>query len=151
MLIRVSHYTFSVSSPYQAGQVMTQAEAQVLNSARAESLRDSIGKKIRDLGGKGLLSAEQLYQLQLQLDELDSKFVLAPRASNRQDGSLQQEIRRVAEEQVWGDAKAGTLSPEALAGRILDAAKDPKVQAEARARLAERLRIVQAGVEDLLG
>lgn len=157
MQIRIKQYTFSVSEPYTEGTVLTRGEAQALNALRAENIQDGTRRAVNEalavVPPGGLLSPAELARLQ----EVITKFDLAYQfrevhQAKARRGVLEAEVRRVAEEIVESQMRADgiELGEEALELAISETERTPRVQEEARRRVAERQAIAARGLEELL-
>ena len=153
--IRIRQYSFDITDRYSAGHTCTPGEAQALNRLRAENIRNNMAPAVaeaadttpdRQLSGPGLDSLRQ------RIARYDANYEFVEKHTPSRPGALETELLRVATEQVEADARA--LGKDLTVAQIVAMAKlmlgDPKVQAEARSRLAERQRIAQSALDDLL-
>ena len=150
MQIRLKSYSFQLSAPYSAGTVLTAAEAQALNSLRAENISNAMRKladrQIALLAEGQLLSDQQLAELQRQISAYDAKYqFISKHEPTSKRGALDNMIREVAQEEVLGLEIESDESEQ----QIESLSALPRIQAEARKRLAERQQIV-GKVEELL-
>jgi hypothetical protein len=80
--INLSQYQFKLSDPYQAGDTMTELEANVLNYHRGDLIRKIVIKWINDaeeIARNGIIPLAYLDELVLQIIQLDSQYVLSKR------------------------------------------------------------------------
>lgn len=157
LTIRIKQYSFTLSSPFTEGSVLTKAEAQALNALRAENIRNNTSKRVEQELAKlppgELLSPAQLESLQGVIAQYDRnyKFPLRHVARPRK-GELEEMAEDVARERVEQQCRQQgvTLAEPELTARVAEFAALPVVQEEARRRLRERTTVAAASLEELL-
>ena len=160
MHFSISHYSFELSEPYEAGGVLTLGEAQALNALRAENIREMVRRSFAGYiaqhgDAEGLLSPEGILDFQREVETIDSLYqfkarVTKPRPRN---GTLEAEIRLVAEEAVGSLVRARglDLSPSMFDAQVRGFSVREDIQAEARRRLSARLKATRESIDDILG
>ena len=152
--ITVQGIVVSVSAPYAAGHVITEAEAKALNQVRAENIANNVRKAISDMieaaGGKDALTDEQKAQAQALVAEKDAGYVfsMASVGGGREPvDPLAKECRAVA--RAWLTAKlkekgltqksyAEANGEDAFASKVAELAEHPEIVKVAKKNLATR-------------
>jgi hypothetical protein len=152
MQFSIKQITFSLPDRYAEGAAMGREEASVLNSVRGEQIRKALARRFPE--GRLPDAAEEL-ELRDLAKELGERHELSLREPKTgiKAGTLEAEIEVVAGEQVeaFANATGRRLGVAEFARELEEVKTLPAVVEEARRRLAERLRVVSAGVEELLG
>jgi hypothetical protein len=143
--LNLNGYQFTISDPYAPGHPLTPEEAQALNALRAENIRNNFAKRhvagAIEAASGALLSLPQLRALQVQLDEYASTYSFGARKPNPRLGLIEAQALEIAR----GTAEQGASEED-----ILALASTEPVLAEARARVAERKRVTNGALEELL-
>lgn len=152
MQIRLGPYSFSLSTPYRAGQVMGEAEAQELNRRRAENLKKAVAALLPP-SGEALLSPDELEVLRQRVRQLDDSyaFALRPLRHEAPPGTIEAEARALARDRVEAEQRRQqvALSRTQFEELVRSTSGLAEVQSEARRRLAAQLGVASVALEDL--
>ncbi len=157
MQIRIRHYVFNLSEPYQPGTVLTAGEAQALNGLRAENIRNNVARAILDevaaLASGEMLPPETLQALQLVIDQYAAgyQFILRHEPRTR-PGLIDREARELATDRVIEERRR---TGEPTEGASVEAeiellTRTSTIQDLARRRIAQRQAIAASAMEELL-
>lgn len=157
MQIRIKSYTFHLSTPYQAGTVITKGEAQALNNLRVENIQNNLRKLVTDacagLAQDELLSPQTLAEIQAKFTEYDSKYQFAEKIGLKARlGEIEEEAREVARERVEASFRHdGSALPaeDIVELMVIDQAELPNIKEEARMRVSARRRVFSEGLDSL--
>lgn len=158
MKIRTSGYTFVISEPFQAGTIITAAEAKALNDLRAENIQNNTRRLVQQasagLSQGQLLAQEVLDQIQTRITEYDLGYSFEQKAASARNrlGDIEAEARDIAREQVeeaMRQAGAGAPDEPEFQRLIAETAALPQIIAAARDRVAAKRRAVSGVLEDL--
>ena len=140
-------HEWSVSAPYHAGSVLTEAEATALNELRRENIRKMFMKR-KEWGGSGSGSVDQSL-LAATLASLDTNYTfgLAKGKPSGKLSPLELEIKELA----WAEAEVLAKPGQDIDLLAQALAEEAWLQAKARQRLAQRHGIGERVMQDLLG
>jgi hypothetical protein len=152
--ITVQGIIVTVSAPYLAGHVVTEAEAKALNQVRAENIGNNVRKAIQDLieaaGGKDNLSDEDREEAQAIVAAKDDayQFTLASVGGGREPADpLGKECRAVAKAWLSGKLKEKGITQkqyaeqhgeDAFMSKVAEFADHPEIVAVAKKNLETR-------------
>lgn len=152
--ITVQGIVVSVAAPYQAGHVVTEAEAKALNQVRAENIGNNVRKAIQELidaaGGKEAITEETKAQAQALVAEKDAnyEFTLASVGGGREPvDPLTKECRAVAKAFLMGKLKeagytlksyAEKNGEDAFQSKVVELSEHPEIVKVAKKNLATR-------------
>lgn len=155
--VRIKGYTFQLSTPYQAGTVLTDVEAKALNGLRVENicnnLREEVNKAIAKLPEGQLLSSASLEELQLRLTDYDRAYQFTDKGLPKVKRSvLEVEARAVALERVGANSRAlGIEYSQAETDALVEEfCQLPAVKEEARVRASAKSAALTDSLESLL-
>ena len=152
--ITVQGIVVSVSAPYVAGHVISEAEAKALNQVRAENVANNVRKAITEMietaGGKDAISEETKAAAQALVAEKDAayQFTMASVGGGREPvDPLAKECRAVA--RAWLSAKlkekgltqksyAEAHGEDAFAAKVAELADHPEIVKVAKKNLSTR-------------
>jgi len=145
----------TISTPYEAGQTITEAEAKALNQTRAENIANNFRARIK--GAKeGAEGAESLEKVLADLSTYDGSYTFSLAAAGGSRSSLtplEKETRRVAKNWLLAKLKGmgKTLksyteekSADAVESKILEIAATEGIIAEAKKNLANAAKSADA-------
>lgn len=145
--ITVQGVKVTISQPYAAGAVITEAEAKALNQVRAENIGNNKRKEITDLTGT---DEEIAAAAQALISAYDAEYVfnLASVGGGRAPTDpVEKEARRIAREFIAGKLKENGITQKAYLAangedaiklKIAELAEDPEVIKAAKAAIKER-------------
>lgn len=158
--ITISGVICSVSTPYEEGHTITQAEAAALNQTRSENIRNNLAAKIKKvLDGVEAKEATkpQLEEIGKLVSEYDAEYVftLASVGGGRRTlDPFERMCHKIARDAIVAQlAKAGRkvkdVDKDALNAIVAETAQKPEVIKLAKKRLkeAEELASITADVE----
>lgn len=152
MQIRLGPYSFSISTPYRAGQPLGEPEAQELNRRRAENIRKAIATFL-PRPSEPLLAPEALEAVQERVRQLDDSYVFAlrPLRDEASPGTIEAEAHALARDRVDSKLRQEqvAVSRTQYAEMVARVVGLDEVQAEARRRLAAQLGVASVALEDL--
>lgn len=146
-VISIAGVEVEVSAPYEAGHVLTEAEAKSLNQTRAENIGNNFRKAIK-AAQEGVEGAEPLTAVLTKLAEYDKSYEFTIGSSGGSRATLpplEKEARRIAKNWIAGKLKeAGKTfktyveenGKEYAEGKIIEVAAADAVQAQAKKNLA---------------
>ena len=156
LTFQIRQYEFQLSEPFSEGHRLSTSEAWALNRLRAENIRNNVAKLVReaqDHEQSVLLPEPVLAKIRAQIAEYDQTYQFSPpKTRNSKNGTLEQEIRIVAEE--LAEQQARRLSREndqhLISQLTSDYLNDPSVAEAARRRIVARSQIASESLESLL-
>ena len=141
--ITIAGKVFSVSLPYSAGHVLTDAEARALNQTRCENIRNNLASAIKKMSEGGKSDAE----MAAEVSKLDSTYVFSIReAQARVVDPLEKECIAIARAELnkriqKEGGKVKDYDKEAYAAKIAKWAQHPSIVKAAKASIAARAKI----------
>ena len=149
MKIRMKGYTFNLSEPFQAGTVISKAEAQALNALRSENIQNNlrvlVDRAAAELPENTLLSTETLAELQAKLTEYDHKYQFVERHQSRgRVGDIEAEAAQIARERVMAEMALAEVEWEEpqIAAQVAQYEGLPAVIEEARQRVQAKRSVL---------
>jgi hypothetical protein len=152
--ITIAGLLVPVAQPYVEGAVMTAAEAKALNQTRAENVRNNMAAAVKKLGvegkdaeGKTIMiydeAATTAALAEVATYDAEYTFAIGGGGPARVTDPFERECRSIAREQVTIKIKAAgkkvkDYASEAIEAKVTEWAANPKVQALAKKRIAER-------------
>jgi len=145
----------TISTPYEAGQTITEAEAKALNQTRAENIANNFRARIK-AAKEGAEGAESLDKVLSDLTTYDGSYTFSLAAAGGSRSSLtplEKETRRVAKNWLLAKLKGmgKTLksyteekSADAVESKILEIAATEGIIAEAKKNLANAAKSADA-------
>ena len=145
----------TISTPYEAGQTITEAEAKALNQTRAENIANNFRARIK-AAKEGAEGAESLDKVLSDLSTYDGSYTFSLAAAGGSRSSLtplEKETRRVAKNWLLAKLKGmgKTLksyteekSADAVESKILEIAATEGIIAEAKKNLANAAKSADA-------
>lgn len=112
----INGLNFEINQPYEAGHVVTEAEARALNQTRSENIGNNVRAKIKEMLDEGKAESE----IAAYVSEVDGKyeFTLANVAASRKLDPYEREARVIARELLKNHlANSGrklTVAPEGV-------------------------------------
>lgn len=148
--ITIAGALFTVTQPYAAGHVITEAEANALNQTRSENIRNNCAKAIKE--GKfpeGLDAAGYVAQY-------DANYVFNLASAGgavRVTDPLEKEARRIAREELTArikqkGGKVKDVDKDAFESKVAEWAANPKVIDMAKKNLKARKELALSLGED---
>jgi hypothetical protein len=140
--IVIQHYQFPIKDPFEAGHVLTEAEASVLNWYRAGLIQKTTQRWVLEAinGSPDILSIQTLDELAARIKEFDARYELSPRKAPRKS-ILEYNLDLVANGILL---RSGEFEPSEE--DIERVKKTPEVQARAR----DLIKSSTFSVEELL-
>lgn len=154
--IRISHYSFPLSSPFEPGHQLSEAEAAALNALRAENIRNLLSHHVRKaqqaLPEGKLLSEEALEELRSHCRRLDAEYRFGQRRSVPRQGTIEKEAQAISRGFAAAALRSRGEEPSeaAIEEEAKRLAESPAVLAEARRRVEESARVATAAIADLI-
>jgi len=153
--ITIQGVEVSVSSPYAAGHVVTDAEARALNQVRAENIGNNLRKQVKDMlaeEGADPATVKDLFQPIVTEYDASYEFTLASvgGGSTAKLSPVEKEARRIARELIGDKLKemgvtqkayAEENGEDALKIKIAEVAEMEAVLAKAAENLERRAKI----------
>ena len=158
--------SFSVSQPYEAGHVLTEAEAKALNQTRAENignnLRETVKEALAKRDGGDTSAMETLQELVAKYDSAYTFSMGGGGVSTRRLDPVEREAKAIATEIIkadlaakgrkWNQVPEGLTEEEWVAKR--DAVLEQQMAREdvlklAKKRVNERSKLTEGGLEAL--
>lgn len=146
---------FPVTQPYDAGHVLTEAEAKALNQVRKENLVNQFRSKVkahRD-GAEGALDADQL---QAEFAKIDSAYVftVANVSATAKYTPVEKEARSLAKEWIKGqlaatNRKLSDIDEDKLEAKIAEVAAMPDIVKLAEKNIRERDKLAKLELGEL--
>ena len=145
----------TISTPYEAGHTITEAEAKALNQTRAENIANNFRARIK-AAKEGAEGAESLDKVLSDLTTYDGSYTFSLAAAGGSRSSLtplEKETRRVAKNWLLAKLKGmgKTLksyteekSADAVESKILEIAATEGIIAEAKKNLANAAKSADA-------
>lgn len=160
--ITIAGQTFTVSQPYAAGHVVTEAEAKALNQVRSENIRNNMAAKVKaateGTAKEGEPTAANIVQYVADYDA-NYEFTLASvGGGKRSTDPVEVEAMRIARDQfaAWAVSKKTTvkalkekLGEEIVAEKIAMLAERPENVKEAKRRVDLRNKNADNALEGL--
>lgn len=155
ILLRIKRYDFSLTRRYHTGQRINDSEAYALNQMFAENIRNNTIhwiSKAEAQAPKGLLSTEQLAELQTKISEYASKYQFQVRHRTRSMSPIDVALEELALAQATAEGRQHGLGPSdpAVKLRYRQLLADPSLQLKARELVNERERVAQDTLSDLM-
>ena len=149
-----------VSTPYQPGHALTEAEAKALNQLRLENIRNNVAPKVKELkdGREATeLSQEELNKVTQIVQERDANYEFTMGGGGgggRTADPLEKELRSLAREIVSGKIrekgyKIKDVPKEKVESLMEQVMGNEDVQKMAQKRLKEKQKIADASAADL--
>ncbi len=152
MQIRIRSYSFNITEPFQAGTVISKAEAQALCDLRAENIQNNTRRWVAELTDSlapgQLLPQATLDALQARITEYDLQYQFGEKSSSRpRIGELEKVARQVARERL--EAAGAQPDLEGYEDLVDEQSKLPAVMEEARERVAATRKVLSEGLAGL--
>lgn len=156
--LTIAGEVFTVSAPYAAEHVCTEAEAKALNQVRAENVRNNMAKKVKDARGElEEIPAEAMAELVAAVSAYDKdyEFTLASVGGGRASLTpIEKESRKIAREQIvtalkGRNQKVGDIDKDKLAAAIIQRSEADDIVKLAKKRIAEQSKIAGDALEGL--
>jgi len=159
--ITIQNLNFEVSTPYEAGHVITDAEAKALNQTRLENIRNNMARFVKAAqteAGEGVeLSSETIASLQAKLVDYDTNYVfnLASVGGGRKlTDPVDVEAARIARTEITRQLRAAgrlvkEITPDVLANAIAQYAATPEVRKLAKENVKKRATTAQLDLSQL--
>lgn len=146
--ITIAGSQFEVSTPYEAGHQITEAEAKALNQVRSENIRNNMAKAVKES------TPEEAAQKVAEYDR-NYEFTLANAGGGaRSMDPIEREARSIAREAIKAAlAKKGEKikdkDPEVVEAKVAEVAAKPDVIKLAKKRVEDKKKAVDAAGVDL--
>lgn len=149
--VTIAGKTFNLRSPFEAGHVLTEGEAQQLNQTRRENVRNNMAKTVKEWEG----SFEDLVA---KVEAYDAEYTMEVRAAGEArtpSDPVTTEAKALARLAIKGalekanqkaDAKAINAAIDQL---LAHPEKGPKFRQVAEERVAERKRLAEQAMEQI--
>ncbi len=151
MQIRIRSYSFNITEPFQAGTVISKAEAQALCDLRAENIQNNTRRWVAELTDSlapgQLLPQATLDALQARITEYDLQYQFGEKNGRPRIGELEKVARQVARERLEAAGHPSDL--EGYEDLVDEQSKLPAVMEEARERVAATRKVLSEGLEGL--
>lgn len=157
--ITIQGVPFNVSQPYEAGHVVTEAEAKALNQTRSENVRNNMAKAVKDAKAEhgDTLNDDVLTSLSLAIAEYDKAYVftLASVGGGRKSRDpVEVEAAKIARAAIMGKLKelgkkVADVDKDALAAKIAEIAGSAKVIKAAKKAIADRNALAADALDNL--
>jgi hypothetical protein len=155
--ISIAGHKFQISAPYQAGHVVTEAEAKVLVQTRAENIGNNFRKRVKEAGD----NHETLKALAAEIAKYDAEYAFTSANAVRTPvDPVEAEAMRIAREYV--SAKIKALGNKSLKAYFLVEGNEDKYEAAvekvsllddtiklAKQRVANKKKVAELGSDDL--
>lgn len=149
--LTIAGNAFTVSSPYEPGHVINEAEARSLNQTRAEN----IGNNSRESVKKMLEEGKSPEEIQAFIAEYDTRYNFSMGGSTREPvDPLEREARSLAKSAIAEALKAEgrkikDIDKDKLEEAIANAASTDDILKAAKRRLAEKKKTSAVSLVDL--
>lgn len=142
--ISIAGIAFTLSAPYAAGHVITEAEARTLNQTRAENIGNNFRKDVKEAQEKG---PEALAALQAEIAKYDAEYNFTMTTARTPIDPIEAEAIRIAKEYVLGKIKeAGFASLKAYLASAPDKEAKYEANVEKVAASDETLKLAKQRV-----
>lgn len=148
--LMIAGEAFEVQCPFDAGYVLTEADARHLNQVRAENIGNNMRAAVKEHKEKGTLD-----QAQREVAEYDQKYTFAmPGVGRVVRDPVEREARSIAREQLklylaQQGRKLKDADPEKLEARIEEISQREEVLKEARTRVKQKQKFASTALEGL--
>ena len=153
--ITVGGIAVTISTPYEAGHALTEAEARALNGVRAENVGNNVRKMITDLktkAGEAGLSEADLAAISAKVAEYDAEYSFSTGSTGstaRVTDPLAKEANAIARNWLLAKLKEKGVSrkdygEEKFAAKLAEVAATENVQKAAKKALADRAKQAEA-------
>lgn len=158
--ITIQGLNFEVSTPYEAGHVITDAEAKALNQTRLENIRNNMARFVKAEQAQtdeAELDPEAIERLQAKLIDYDTNYVfnLASVGGGRKlTDPVDAEAAKIARAEITRQLRAAgrlvkEIAPDVLANAIAQYAATPEVQKLAKENVKKRANTAQLDLSQL--
>ena len=152
--ITINKVAVEVSTPYEAGHKITEAEAKALNQVRAENIANNMRSKIKDLlseQGDDVEAVTPAAQEMVADYDASYEFTLASVGGGRKTmAPLEKEARAIATAFIMGKLREAGLTKkayveangdDAFKNKVAEVAENEQVVAQAKKNLEQREKL----------
>jgi hypothetical protein len=156
MKLHIYRYDFTIPKRYAEGHPLTEGEAKALNQLMMENIRNNVAPWVRSAEAQApgqVLSLESHEALQVRIETYAIAYQFSVRTRSRPVSAIDAAIDELAGAQAELEGNREGLAPDSpeVQLRFRQLQLDPAVRNRARTVVAERTRLANTTLVDILG